>query len=500
MNLRTILCGALTLLSLNAGAAPNVAVIATDKCDQPTILGHAKNYRQALQSHLGTDLLNEADSISRLGGAPRQFLSLGEVERLLTGATSDVFEGQTARALKTLTGVTEDIERLPPSAARYAALVKVQSLIGHVQLKLSKADGAGEAAATATFERLLRADPKWAPDADLYPPATRNFVAKLRAKAEKKSTRVALSVTTRPSGLAVFVDGKPIGNSPQTILLPAGAYPVEVDWGEGKRGLTRTVLLEGGPASIELDKTFEGSVYPDKLCVRTDGTRKGRLAIAARLTALLGVQTVHAIREEEPADQERFVTAVTLNSSGEERVEGRIKLYSGTLTPAAWESFVSFMITGERPLPPVEALQGPGVVQRPEPVAEAAPMEAVAVAPAPVAARSSNTGLKAAAIVSGVVGLGSAGSALFFGLQASAANQRLSQSCPNNVCPPNDSTIDTNERARADNSTIALATGVTGGVFIVASVVLFIVAAQSSDAPATGLSIAPTPSGVVVRF
>ncbi len=391
----------LTLFPLLAFAAPSVAVVATDKCDQPTMLGHAKGYRQALEAKLGAELLREADTIARLGGASRS--SPGEVERLIAAATTDIFEGgQAARAVTALTGVLDDIARLPPSPARYAAHVKALSLIGHVQLKGAN----GEAAATPTFERLLRTDPKFTPDADLFPPATRNFVAKLRTKAEKKSARVTLSVTTKPAGQTVYVDTKPLGPSPQTIFLPAsGTYLVDVDWGEGKRGLTRTVKLDEASASVELDKAFDGSVFPDKVCVRTDGTRKGRLAIAARLTSLLGVHTVHAIREEEPADQERFVTAVTLSASGEERVEGRVKLYAGALTPVAWDSFVAFMLTGEKPVPPVEALQGPGVQSKAGAASAAAPPEAVAVAPAAKAGGSARRPLAIATLAVGVVGV-----------------------------------------------------------------------------------------------
>ena len=490
------------LFPLLAAAAPSVAVIASDKCDQPAILQHAKSYRQALEARLGGELLSEADSIARLGGTPKQFLSLGEVERLLTGATTDVFEGQTSRALKTLTGVPADLERLPPSPARYAALINVLSLIGHVQLKQAKTDPSAEAAAAATFDRILRSDHEWSPNADLYPPATRNFVAKLRAKAQKKSTRVALTVSTKPAGLPVFVDAKPLGTSPQTILLPAGGtYSVEADWGEGKRGLTRMVALEEAPAVIELDRAFEGSVFPDKLCMRTDGSRKGRLAIAARLTALLGVQTVHAIREEEPAAQERFVTAVTLSASGEERVEGRIKLYAGTLTPAAWDSFVAFMVTGERPLPPVEAIQGPGVSSTFEPVAAAAPTEAI-TAPAPADSPHAGSGLRAAGIVVGALGVGAAGTAIFFGAQTGAATRRLAAACPGGICTAtSSSSIEEAERAGSLNSTLTLATGAVAGALVVTSVILFVVSSHaSSSAQLGGLTFEPSASGVTVRF
>ncbi len=483
---------ALTLLPMIAVAAPSVAVVATDKCDQPTVLNHAKGYRQALETKLGAELLSEADTIARLGGASRS--SPGEVERLIAAATTDIFEGgQSARAVTALTGVLDDIARLPPSPARYAAHVKALSLIGHVQLKGPN----GEVAATPTFERLLRTDPKFTPDADLFPPATRNFVAKLRTKAEKKSARVALSVSTKPAGQTVYVDTKPIGPSPQTLFLPAnGTYAVDVDWSEGKRGLTRIVKLDEAAASVELDKAFDGSVFPDKVCVRTDGTRKGRLAIAARLTSLLGVQTVHAIREEEPADQERFVTAVTLSASGEERVEGRVKLYAGALTPVAWDSFVAFMLTGEKPLPPVEALQGPGVVAKADAPVESAPPESVVISTAP---KSGGKGLRTAGIVTLAVGVVGVATAAYFGAQAGSANSQLSTLCPNGICTPvSGGNVDQLEQSRSFNSTMTVAMGAVGGALVVTSIVLFIASSGSSSDASSALTV--TPTGVAVKF
>jgi len=373
------LLGALALLQAAlASGAPTVAVVSTDGCDRPSLIGNTENYQRLLEPRAGDLLQSRPASIARLGGAVRHAMSLAEVDRLLAGASADVAQNQSARGLKTLTGVAEDVQKMPPSPGRYAALVNVLSLVGHAQLKQPRTEASPEDSADATFERLLRVDPNWAPNLDLYPPATRNFVAQLRTRLAKTNQRIALKVTTRPAGIPLYVDAKPIGVSPQTILLPRGAYTVEADWGEGVRGLAREVTIEA-PASVELDRSFEGSIFPDLLCLRTDGSREGRITMVSRLAGLLGVQVVHAIHEEEPSTNERYLAAVTVSSYGEERLEGRVKLHSGGLTPFEWENFVRFMTSGEKPVPPIEAVRGEkasAVVVAPEavPVVVAAPV------------------------------------------------------------------------------------------------------------------------------
>lgn len=369
-------------------------------------------------------------------------------------------------------------------------------------MKLAKSESTASDRAAATFERLLKLDPTWGPDTDLYPPATQAFVAKLRAKNQKKSTRVGLTVSTRPSGLPVFVGGKSIGLSPQTILVPIrSSYLVEVQWAEGRRGLARTVTIEDQLATIELDKAFEGSVYPDSVCVLTDGSRKGRLAIASRIKALLGVQTLHAVREEEPATDERYVTAVTLNAAGEERVEARIKLRTGGLTPAVWDTFVSFMLSGAKALPPVEVIQPVPPSITPTPVAASVPIATSSTLDEP----RSGSAVRAAAIATGALGLVAAGATVYLGLQANTASTKLAQLCPGGHCLPSDSAAaGTLDRAGNANTTFAIVAGSAAGVALGVSLVLFVVSGRGGRAaepgPPAALSIEPTPSGFTVRF
>jgi hypothetical protein len=153
---------AIGLLPLQSFSASTAAVVATDHCDQPSTALRAKNYHQALGAHLGEDLLTEREVQTRLGAPPQQ-LSLGEIERLLTGVTADVFQDQTDRAMRTLTGVADDVERLPPSEARYRVRLDVLALLGHIHLKLARSDRSHEAIAAQTYERILRVEPLGAP-------------------------------------------------------------------------------------------------------------------------------------------------------------------------------------------------------------------------------------------------------------------------------------------------------------------------------------------------
>lgn len=189
------------LVSASAAARePSVAVLAMDNCEV-TVAPHARNFRQALESRLGGDVQSEATTMSKLG-ASASGVSLAEVERLLSGATADLFEGQVERAARTLADVVGDIERLPPTPARYRAFTDVVAALGHIQLRRGKR---GEAESAKYYERILRVDPTWQPSINLYAPSTIAFVARLRQKVANEA-KVTIRITTRPAGRPVFVD------------------------------------------------------------------------------------------------------------------------------------------------------------------------------------------------------------------------------------------------------------------------------------------------------
>ncbi|MHB8872237.1 MAG: PEGA domain-containing protein [Myxococcaceae bacterium] len=337
------------VVSVALNVSGRLAVVATDGCDQASTAAYARALRQSLQHRPSLEVQSEEDGIEKLGGAPRA--SLADAERLISAARVDVFEGNGARAERTLQTAVSDLERLPPSRDRWTGIVDSHAMLAWICHRQNR-----PAEAAAAFDRILRVDPGFAPNANLYPPSLRKVADTVRARV-KADSKVTLSVITRPEGIEVFVGGKPLGRAPVAVTLPKGEYLVEGTF-DGRRGLPKRVELQTD-AAVELDRAFEGAVRPDQgPCLSTSGGREGRLAALVRMASLLDVSSIVAAREEEPAGGERYLVATAVDgASGEETREARVKIYAGGVSPGAIDRLADFLTTGEA-TPPIEALRG----------------------------------------------------------------------------------------------------------------------------------------------
>ncbi|MBI3183732.1 MAG: PEGA domain-containing protein [Myxococcales bacterium] len=316
----------------------------------------------------------EAESARLLGGVPRG--SLADVERVIAGARADYYEENAARAERTLVAAAEDLELLPPTPERWEDLLEVHTLLAWIRSSAGRVEEA-----EATLERLYRLDPDYGPSVNAYPTSLRNLAARVQ-KRMKAEARVALTVTTRPEGLSVFVGGRGVGKAPVTVMLPRGEYGVEASWG-GRRGLPRVARV-GQDASVELSAGLEGAVWAGHgPCLAAAAAREERLTMLVRMGALLGVDALVAVRQEEPSEGERYLVVSTVEvRSGEEAREAKVKLYAAGLPPGSVERLADFVATGEA-VPPVEATRGQVASARPAAAPADAPKEAK-LAPASV--------------------------------------------------------------------------------------------------------------------
>lgn len=374
--------GAVVTALLAPAAFGATAVVATDRCEHGGNERHVRALRASLERRAGLEFVTDSQVRERLGGGARG--SLADAERQISGARIDFFQNNLARSERTLRAAIDDLNRLSPSEDRWKALADALTLLAQVQLKDGREQDAKDSART-----LLVVDRRYVPDRDTYPPSLHAFFDRVRKVVQAERTH-DLVVTSRPAGLVVHINGRPLTKTPFKLKLPQGTYRLEAEYASGT-GIAR-VVQAGELASVELNEEFEGAVVADRgPCVKTDGTREGRLVVLVRLAALLDAERAIAVREEEPSGGERYLVAALVDvRAGEETREARVRMHAGGFAPGSIDRLADFLATGEAE-PPVQPLLGE--VEKPAPVTEEpkpAPVEdaprVVRVAPEPVQA------------------------------------------------------------------------------------------------------------------
>ncbi|HZJ54308.1 MAG TPA: PEGA domain-containing protein [Myxococcaceae bacterium] len=362
----------MVLLLASTGAvaadAGRTSVIAVGKCDEASAIS-ARSFRSALASKPGMQVASESETAQPFGGTTERTLSA--VTGSIASARSDFYGGQPAQAVTTLQGALEDVVRLPPSDARWAAERDALTLLAQVRQK------ADPKAAEAALNRVFRVEPDYQPDTSNYPPSFQKWVNGIRKAAKKKSTS-RLDITTSPAGKAVYLGGRKVGVGPVSVRVPPGEYRVEADWGH--RGAVRSVTVPSTP--VELSAAVEGAVLPDGgPCVEASEP-VAALARAARLTGGGRILGVHP----ESAGTDSFVVVTSANAQGQDVREARVKMQPGASTTEALGLLADWAAAGGEAAPPVEVTRGPGA--KPLPVAPAVVAGAAAAGAAGAAAAS----------------------------------------------------------------------------------------------------------------
>src|SRR5689334_1705424 len=202
---------ALLLASTTALAADadRTSVTAVGKCDEASAIA-ARSFRSALAAKPGVKVASEAETAQPFGGTTDRTQSA--VTGAISSARSNFYAGQAAQAKTTLQGALDDVTRLPPSDARWAAERDGLTLLAQI---LQKSDPKG---AEAALNRVFRVEPDYQPDTANYPPSFQKYVNGIRKAAKKKST-TRLDITTSPPGKPVYVGGRKVGVGPVTVRV-----------------------------------------------------------------------------------------------------------------------------------------------------------------------------------------------------------------------------------------------------------------------------------------
>ena len=173
--------------------------------------------------------------------------ALARAEPIVTQARQRYVAIEFDDALATIRDAVVLLESEAQTRAEFDLLAEALLVRGMAELGLGRDDAAREsllAAARLRPEREL--------DEGRYPPQVRERYEALRAelRAEPASS---LTVTTRPGGARLFLDGEPRGTAPDTLYATSGRHQLRVEApGHATRTLTVVLAPSGEQLEVEL--------------------------------------------------------------------------------------------------------------------------------------------------------------------------------------------------------------------------------------------------------
>lgn len=403
------------LATVQAAGAPRIVVVASGDCQDDTLLETATLLRNDLKKSIGKEMAPDELIQERLGRQPP--LSVEEVQRQLAAAQTHFYGAQYDRAHMELTQLRKNVHRLPMGPRRREITIAIEA---HHALLLRSVGREREA--DASFVRILRLDPRYELDLDLYPQSTVQRFRQLRSELGKLSMET-VEIVSAPAGARVYLDGVEAGTTPYLGVIPKGTYRLELQHG-GAWALPRDLVVNGR-TTVQVNLEFESAIRPGP-CIATSEGERERLLRAVQVGAALGIDRVVLLRLEDKQLSRRWLAVEMIQvGTGEKVREGGLKVTKDGRAPAdGVAEMAQFVLTGQRSdrivdLPAergeVAAIQVPVRSESslpPEPVAEAPSnptgqsAESLAV-PAPAAQKMNWPRLGAFGLVgAGAVGIG----------------------------------------------------------------------------------------------
>ncbi len=326
--------------------AAALAVVAVGHCNAPSSAISVRSFRALLKPKLGAALQSEADTAPPFGGLSER--TLEEVERAVATARKDFYAHKVDAAVQHLKELAVDVTRLAPSVDRWRVERDLVTLLAQAQ------SATNPPAAEAAMVSLLRVEPSYQPDRELYPPTFRKLVDGIRARqAETPTNRLDIAVS--PTGRPVYIGGYPVGAAPLSHHFPAGEYRVEADFGH--RSLVRTVLVPALPAlapPVELALSIEGALLADGGPCVEPGPDRG--ASLARVATLVGATRLFGVRSE-TAPGHHWMVVEQVDAAGNLVREARSPVQTDAPETDALGALAEWAATG-RAGTAVEALKG----------------------------------------------------------------------------------------------------------------------------------------------
>ncbi|MGQ0504574.1 MAG: PEGA domain-containing protein [Myxococcaceae bacterium] len=334
-------CAGLVLLAVVSGAqaGPRMYTVGSGDCRAIDFQTHRRAFADELKRRLGAGLMDDDAARSLL--APDATSSVEDLQRRLETARQQYYQGHYDKAEDAIASSLVEIGRLPVGAERWHLNASGELLAALVYRNTKREKQADDA-----FRRVLRLEPTFVMDEDYYSPTTRTRFEKIR-KEVAGTRRVRLNVTSIPSGIEVFVEGRKVGSTPYSGELIPGRYEIALAKGQD-RSLPHPVALTR-EITLPVDFAFESAIHPTRLPCLSTRLDADVTGAAITLGALLGVDEVTVVRFDESDAGPGWLTATLLSTaSGGKLREGSLKVARGGRTVDGLPQLTEFVVTGKR--------------------------------------------------------------------------------------------------------------------------------------------------------
>jgi len=297
-----------------------------------------------------------------------------ELDRAYGGALAVYQNGEFESSVRTLRAILDDLEALPETEESYFQWKRALLRLAYAELTVGD-----QREFEAALARLARTEPTLQPDPEQYSPTFRRRFEEVKAKVRALPRR-KLAVVAEGTEGTVYVNGRPMGKTPLTLTLPAGAYRIG-----GAAGALRVpsvaVDLQAEDRSVVLDFALAESLRVNSgpgLALPAERRAYG----IVRAGAWLGVDKLVVVSRVEEGQAQFLLGSMYDVRRGALLREGSVRMTAGGVPSVSLGALASFLLTGQSSRDVKDRTQEPREILVP-PLASAAPP---AVLPAAAAA------------------------------------------------------------------------------------------------------------------
>lgn len=326
------------LLVPTLAAADSLAVVAVAPAPGPAadLAEHTHALRRALAERQEGVLTAEQTRARLLGESAA--VTLPEVRRGLDGALAAMQAADYDRAIRSVTSVLKDLDTLPDSQEAWNERRAAKLLLARLYAETGKRQPSRDA-----MKDVLRVEPEAKVSPAQFPPS---FVASFEdVRRELRDVGLATLRVTAASRCTVFVDGRPMGQTPATLSFPPGRYRLAAAAGD-MRAKAQVIDLARGDQAVEVDLTLPSLFRPTAgpgLAIGPDGRERAVI----RAAVWLGVDRIVSVASGIDHDAPFLMGTLYDARRGTAIREGRVRLVAGSAPRAGIEALAAFLLSGQ---------------------------------------------------------------------------------------------------------------------------------------------------------